>query len=690
MSKILKLEGPPDEVLGTLLKFMGALDNPIVYIGDLVQNALDARATQIKITLVKKGKTTEKIICSDNGVGFEQSFEKYSKSLTSSIKKRHDYFEKLRAEGNLRGEFCIGLYGFASLCNDLSIVNISQDIGKMKDTNGNDIVDDNLQLMYKCRRMRISKQNLQAIVDEEGTFETDRVSHGVTVILSNLTETTRRKFTVQRIVDYVSNKNRSDLLKKTLKIEVTDGKITQKVEPHVYKGEKVITKTVYPDQKDIRFRGHGSLDSELYYHHPRKGSTIIVTVKGEPIYNDLCKKVEGFDKFPWNSGMVSGTVEYDRLSKQPGREGVQKDISYDVFIDLLKILEPAVEEKVKLIEDGLQSKDDDLLNKRLHEAFINVRKDTGLGSKGPIPVVVKGSLERIEVFPDKETVQAYGSKTFYVRVYDDEDNELTELDGIQFYWSLTGKLGKIFPQGRDIIFDAEHIIGTTDITVTVKDTKFSKELSRKIEIAIINPIDCGGLHRVRISPEIVVMSFNKHKNFVAIAEDANGNVIGKGIKYSWNIVSSTSNGSEINKDKGDSIIFVSGKVAGQVKIRLVAQHGILVREDFVSIDIKDVPATKKNKKGGEGVPRLEKVSSFEYPMWHSKLDENVQVLYCNTEHKDYAEVKNNSDKRHKYIANLYAKELTLVECRDSSVAYYGERLLEIMSSLNKHWDLLSK
>ena len=690
MSKILKLGGSSDNLLRTIFSFMGALENPIVYIGDLVQNAIDARATHVTITLVKKGKTTEKIICSDNGVGFEQSFETYSKNLTDSIKVRSDHLQKLRAEGNLRGEYCIGLYGFASVCSELSIINISQDIGKMKDKDGNVIIDDDLPLMYKCRRMRISKKNLEAVVDEEGTFDTDRTSHGVTVILSSLTESTRGKFTVQRIVDYISSKNRSDLLKRALRIDVTDGNITQKVEPFVYKGEKVITKTVYPDQKDIRFRGFGSIDSELYYHQPRKGSTIIVTVKGEPIYNDLCKRVEGFDKYPWNSGMVSGTVEYDRLSKQPGREGLQKDTSYDAFIDLLKILEKVVEIKVKSIENSLQLKDDDKLRTKLCEAFINVKKDTGLGSKGPASAIVKGSLERIEVFPDKETVQAYGSKTLYVRVYDNDDNELTELDGIEFYWSVTGKLGKIVSQGNSAIFDADHIIGITDVTVVAKDTKSSKKLSSKIEITIISPIVCGGLHRAKISPGIVVVSFNKHKNFVAIAEDANGNVISKGIKYSWNIVSNTSIGSEINKDRGDSIIFATGKVAGQAKIQITAQQGVLIREDFALIDIKDVPKTKKAKKDGEVLPRLEHVSSLEHPIWHSKLDENIQVLYCNTAHKDYAEVRNNSQKRHKYIANLYAKELTLAECKNLGVAYYGERLLEIMSSLDKHWDVSSR
>jgi hypothetical protein len=186
------------------------------------------------------------------------------------------------------------------------------------------------------------------------------------------------------------------------------------------------------------------------------------------------------------------------------------------------------------------------------------------------------------------------------------------------------------------------------------------------------------------------MSFGKHKNFVAIAEDANGNVISNGIKYSWNVISNAAKGSEINKDRGDSMIFAAGKITGQVKIQVIAQHGVLSREDSAHIDIKDVSKTRKANKGEKNIPRLERVTSFEHPMWHSKLDENLQVLYCNTAHKDYIAIQDSANKRHRYIADLYAKELTLAECKNLNVVHYGERLLEILSSLDRHLDLYSK
>jgi hypothetical protein len=689
MSKPLKLEGASDDLLNIILGFMSSLENPLVYIGDLVQNAIDARATNIKIELIKNGKITEKIVCSDNGVGFEQSFEYYSRNIGNSLKKHAANLQKLRAEGNLRGEYCIGLYGFGSVASELEIINISKDNGKLKDIDGKVIVDNDLPLMRKCRRMRLYKKKLDAIVDEEGDFDNVRESHGVTCTLSKLTDSTKNKFTVPKIVDYISSKNRSDLLKKSLKIEVTDGTITQKVEPFVYKGNKVTSKTIYPNQdKDLRVRGFGELASELYYHSPRKGSTIIVTVKGEPIYSNLCKKIEGFDKYPWNSEMVSGTIEYDRLQKQPGRESVQKDVFYDAFIDLLKILEKEVEIKVKEIEDSLQLKEDDKFFVQLYDVFGKIRKDTGLGVPESVRnVVIKGPLERVEVFPDKESVQAYGVKTLYVRAYDSENNELTELDGMEFYWKVTGKLGRISPQGNDAIFDADHITGVTEVTITARDTKSSKDLSSKIEITIVNPISCGALHRVKISPGIVAVSTNKHRDFVAIAEDMNGNAISKGIKYSWIIVNNTSKGSKINKDHGDSIIFSAGKVIGQAKIQLTAQQGGIIKEDFALIDVKETSKAKKIKKDGTELPRLQKISSFDHPMWHSRLDDKEKVLYYNIAHGDYAEVQSNTPRRYKYIASLYAKELTLAECKHLGVEHYGERFLEIMSKLDKYWKL---
>lgn len=690
MSKSVRLEGTSDDLIKLLFDFMSSMDNPLVYISDLVQNGIDASADHIKIEIIRPDKKRiDKVIVSDNGTGFRQSFENYSKHIGDSLKKKAMEFADQKAKGEVRGEYCIGMQGFRSAASKLEVINISKYIEPLKDSDGNVIKDDDLSLMLKCRRMTFFKGKLDVIIDEDTELDNIRKSHGVTYIISGLTENAQSKFAIQKMAGYLSISKQGYLLKKNFKLEIIDGTTIKRVEPFVYKGEKIIHKITLPDQdKDKRLRGFGDIIAELYYHPPNKGSKIIVTVKGEPIYHDLCQRIEGFNKYPWNSEMVSGTIEYERLSKQPDRIDVQKDSFYDVFIDMIKILEKEVEVKVKIIEKDLRSKEDEKLITKLEDVFGKIRRDIDLDIFGSSSnKKLKGPLARIDVFPDKENVEAFGQKILYIRAYDSEDNELTESDGIEFSWKLTGKLGQISPpQGRETIFGAGSVIGITEVFVTAKDKNSSKELSSKIEIVITHPIRCGSLYRVKIVPGIGTVPINRQRMFKAVAEDANGNIISKYIKYYWKIVYDTSGGAKINKDSEDTMIFTAGKMTGQVKVHLKVQQGKTAKEDFALIDIKEPDKTARGKKKPTGLPILQKTVELE-SSWHSRLDDKEKILYYNAAHIDYIEIQNDVSRRQRYIANLYAKELTLSECKSLGVEHYGERLLEVMSKLDKYWKL---
>jgi hypothetical protein len=488
----------------------------------------------------------------------------------------------------------------------------------------------------------------------------------------------------------LSDLKRAFLLKNNkLKIEVIDETTKKKVEPFKYIGDKVIHKVNLPNQEiDKRMRGFGEIQAELYYHPYKKGSKIIITVRGEPIYLDMCQKIDEFNRYPWNSGMVEGTVEYERLSKQPGRVEIQRDSFYDAFIDMLKILEKEVEIKIKEIEKDLQSKHDEKLFNRLEDVYGRIKREIGLDFFGkPDTKIIKGPLVRIQPFPDKENIEAFSEKEFYIKAYDNEDNELTEDDDIEFSWKVAGNLGTIRQQENHVIFNAGSVVGATEVIVVAKDKKSSKELSCKIEIVIVHPVACGSLYRVRIVPGVVALSINKQRMFRAMAEDMNGNLISNKITYYWKIIYDTSKGAKINNDSRESIIFNAGKIMGQVKLHLSAQQGKTIKEDYALIDVNEVKKTLKSKKNQLGLPLLQKITALEHPMWHSRLDPKEKVLYYNIAHRDYVEVLNNEEKRQRYIANLYAKELTILECRNLGVEYYGERLVEVMSKLDKYWNL---
>jgi hypothetical protein len=533
--------------------------------------------------------------------------------------------------------------------------------------------------------------NQEIFLDEEGEFEERPASSGVTYILNDLTSKAEKDFTVTNIANFLSGQKRTYLIKiKKLRIEVTDGISTKIVTPRRFEeGERVnhVIKLPYQD-KDISKRGFGEVKAELYSHRrPRKGSKIAVTINGEPIYLDLCQKVDGFNRYPWNNEMVEGTIEYPYLTKQPGRVEVQKDSFFDAFLEMLLLLEKEVVKKVKEMEKKYQTKRDEKLLNKLEDVFSRIRREIDLDIFGPSDKkVLKGSLAKIQSFPEKGNVEALNKRTFYVRAYDNEDNELAEEDGIEFNWRVTGKLGSIISKGTEGTFDAGSIVGATEVTVVAKDIDSQKELSCQIEVAIIHPIKCGPLYRVKIMPGIANIPIGRHREFRAISEDSNGNAISKRVKYYWQIVYDNSEGAKINKDWGETILLTAGKRIGQIKLHLRAQQGKIVKEDFALIDVKDLKKKGRGRKKKIGLPppRAD-FDEVTIPKWHSRLDEKEKVLLYNEAHRNYKEVKDNETKRQRYIANLYAKELALIDSKDKGVEHLSERFVEVLSRLDKHW-----
>ena len=98
MTQILKLDGNSQSLLEMLLRIISdTTTDPLYHISEIVQNEMDADATEISIELIRKGGKKgklQKILISGNGFGFLESFEHYSQNIGSSIKK---YFDKYNA-----------------------------------------------------------------------------------------------------------------------------------------------------------------------------------------------------------------------------------------------------------------------------------------------------------------------------------------------------------------------------------------------------------------------------------------------------------------------------------------------------------------------------------------------------------------------------------------------------------------
>ncbi len=261
---------------------------------------------------------------------------------------------------------------------------------------------------------------------------------------------------------------------------------------------------------------------------------------------------------------------------------------------------------------------------------------------------------------------------------------MREKDEIEFSW-IAGTLGTLRQNGNEAIFDPGTVVGQTYIVAKAIDKRSGNELSCTIDLHIVPPVQYGPLYKAKIMPGVATVSAGRQKEFHAIAEDADGNAITSGISSFWEVTSDNSDGAEINKKHGDAIIFTAGKRVGQVVINLKIVQGNILKEDFAIINVTEPKEKRYTKIKNSGLPALQSYNDEnEYPIKHSWLDTDKKILYYNQSHRDYKDIKNDEKKRQRYIANLYAKELTLIEYKDRDVNLYGERLVEVLSALDRH------
>jgi len=696
-SKSILLEGASEDLLKIVLDIQAATP-PLRSLAELVQNSIDAGAQNINVRLFTekegKKKITKYVEIEDDGPGFMESFEHYCKNIGNSIKKSVNEYLVRKERGESIGEFCIGLQSFRSVASELHIINITKENLKPVDKNGNLVDDPDFPKMYKLRRLKLFKTKISGEIDEEGEIDIKRKSHGVTYRLLGLTSQAQKAFTIKNIASYLSQNKRTILQSnKNLKINIIEGTNKILVKPPKHRGERVVYEIGLPHRKDVSRAGFGNIKAELYYQSaPSNDAKIALLVGGEPVYNDICSDIPGFDRDPWRSGYVEGTIEYNRLQKTGNRMDVVKDDYWDAFIEMLYELEREVNKKVEEIKKGYQSKKYKNLIKKLEDVFFHVKREVDLNiwfNKSAKTPISKGSLDKLEVLPEKANIQAFATRILHARAYDSDGNMLTPSDNVRFYWEVTGKLGKIIPHYDDATFEAGSIVGTTQVLVKAVDEETQKSLSCKIDIVITHPIRAGPLFRVKAIPGFLTVPLNRQREIRAVAEDKDGNQIIKHVKFEWAILYDESGDSELNWPTGDSVIFKPGKEVGQVKLGLKAQQYNITKEDFVIISV--IPEEKPKKirpKKNLGLPQPQDYNDpTEFPLRHSYLTKDGKFLRYNTAHPDYKDADRIGEKRRqRYIANLMAKELAYQDCKATGqMENFGEKFLDIISKIDKHW-----
>ena len=695
MSFTSKLEGTADDMLDLIISIIkSARVNPLFHISEIVQNEMDAEATQITVSFKHKGTGKNRKISSitieGNGFGFLESFERYHKNIANSIKRQYETYKTRTKSGQSRGEFCIGLQGFRAICKEIQIINLTNPSMAPKVENRIMTDDPDFPKMLKNRKLILWADSRKVEIQEEHEFKYHRTEPGVTCILKDVDYPIKPK----DLCKYLSENKRTELIgNKKLHIFVKAEKFNEEVRPVHYSGDYFRFEQPHPKEgKGIKYSGLGNVVAKLHFHKPKQGSKVTLNVGGEPVLFDITR-LDEINCPPWNSDIVEGTIEYDRLTKVPLRNDVERDLTFwPAFMDMMNELSKKVVKKIKEYERIDQTNRDKELFRKLETILADVKRelewDSFFDKKSDIPMV--GPLNRIAVFPEVVNVPAWTTRKVHVRAYDNENNILLEKNGVEFNWTVSNDLGEIFQKRNgEAIFKAGSTVGTISLEAEVKDKANGNEFSEQIEAVITHPAKRSGtLARVRIEPPFSKLPLGEEKEYKAVAEDEDRYPILKNVEYRWQIIRDETSGATLNVDRGESVILRSGKNLGDIKLQVAAyQNGKIAKDSTLIIVVeKSKKRGRKPRPKNLGLPTPDYFNEPEAFPSHSHLKDDGTVLYIHDLHPDYKNAKKKGEKqRQKYIIQLYAKELAIKECATTGSPYIGEKMLDVLAKIENHW-----
>ncbi len=449
---------------------------------------------------------------------------------------------------------------------------------------------------------------------------------------------------------------------------------------------------IISEKKDIRYKGLGEVKATLFFHEPRPGNIIRLDVKGEPMC--LITEIPELNIPPWNSDIIEGIIEYDRLNKSPLRSGVERDETFwPAFLDIMAEIahRPDIEKRIKEYEETSRIKSDKQMMEKLERIMQELKRQLDFQTwfSKPIEKPMPGPLDHVVPYPPVANVPAFTSRRIHVRAYDKNNIVLLDKNDICFMWAVSNELGTIIPmKNGDAIFKAGSTVGTTTINIKVEDKINNISNEAKIEIVITHPpVYAGKLTRVRIEPQFLKLEINNEREFLAVAEDADRNPITKNIRFYWIIAYDESKGAKISNDQGESVILTAGNNLGPIKLQVTAYQDNINKTDYAIITVieKIKKKGRKPKLKNTGLPFLtHETDKTGFPEWHSRLKIEENILVINDGHIDYINAKMRGERyRLRYVAYCYAKELAYKEHESNQTTEFGEVMLDILSKLDR-------
>src|SRR5687767_14835290 len=294
--------------------------NPLKAIAELVENSIDARATNITIV---RGRSEGRhfLEIRDNGQGIPRDaegrpdFRYVATHICDSVKRR------LKVEGaaGLQGEFGIGLLSFWILGEELALTSTGTD-------------DRAWQMIMRKGDPTYAVKAKRALFNEPGThLRIAKLLEGI------------RSLSGEKIQWYLAAELRDRIRHTGVRITVID-KISRKqyaVEPRQYEGRLLHQ---LPAVRATR----GDVYVELYMNEPKETNQIALFRRGTRVFEDI-SVVDELARAPWSSRFPQGHIDAPFIDLTPGtRSGIIRDEAYSSLLDALVPLE---EKLIEMFEE---------------------------------------------------------------------------------------------------------------------------------------------------------------------------------------------------------------------------------------------------------------------------------------------------------------------------------------------------
>jgi PAS domain-containing protein len=293
--------------------------NPLKAIAELVENSIDARATEI--TIVRgRSEGSHFLEVRDNGQGIPRDaegkpdFRYVATHICDSIKRR------LKVEGvvGLQGEFGIGLLSFWTLGEELTLTSTGAD-GRP------------WQMVMRKGDPGYTVKYKRALFHEPGTqLRITRLLEGI------------RSLSGEKIQWYLAAELRDRIRHTGVRITLLD-RISRKqysVEPRQYEGR------LLHQLPNVR-APLGDVYVEIYLDEPKDTNRVALFRHGTRVLEDI-SGLDDLSRPPWTTRSLQGHLDAPFINLTPGtRTGIIHDEAYAALLEALKPLE---EKLIEILE----------------------------------------------------------------------------------------------------------------------------------------------------------------------------------------------------------------------------------------------------------------------------------------------------------------------------------------------------